>query len=155
MGAMKDFERRIRQGGDDAIAAVSECVAHLESELARLRHFVPPIAGTVDAESGMGFISEASLQCVAESMASYVTRAAEVPKGFEPRAMSTYGFVKPRWIPVEERLPEEGERVLAWDNGFKESEMATYYAHDGWGGEVIASLNVTHWMPLPSPPEVE
>ena len=56
------------------------------------------------------------------------------------------------WIPVTERLPEEGERVLAWDNGFKESEMATYYARDGWGGEVIASLNVTHWMPLPAPP---
>ena len=27
MGAMKDFDRRIRQGGDDAIAAVSELLA--------------------------------------------------------------------------------------------------------------------------------
>jgi hypothetical protein len=57
-----------------------------------------------------------------------------------------------RWIPVAERLPDEGERVLAWDNDFNESEVAIYYAHDGWGCDASISLNVTHWMPLPAPP---
>jgi hypothetical protein len=56
------------------------------------------------------------------------------------------------WIPATERLPEEGERVLAWDKDFNESEVATYYAHDGWGCDASISLNVTHWMPLPAPP---
>ncbi len=59
---------------------------------------------------------------------------------------------EPDWIPVTERLPEEGERVLAWDKDFNESEVATYYAHDGWGCDASISLNVTHWMPLPAPP---
>ena len=59
---------------------------------------------------------------------------------------------EPEWIPVAERLPEEGERVLAWDNDFKESEVAIYYAHDGWGCDAAMSLNVTHWMKLPAPP---
>lgn len=67
-------------------------------------------------------------------------------------AMSPASTGSLAWISVAERLPEEGERVLAWDTDFKECETATYYAHDGWGGDVIASLNVTHWMPFPAPP---
>lgn len=34
---MKDFDIRIRNGGDDAIAAVGEFTAHLEGEVERLR----------------------------------------------------------------------------------------------------------------------
>jgi hypothetical protein len=41
MGRMKDFDIRIRNGGDDAIAAVSEYVAELELEYERLRALVP------------------------------------------------------------------------------------------------------------------
>lgn len=36
MGRMKDFDIRIRNGGDDAIAAVSEYVSHLERKNALL-----------------------------------------------------------------------------------------------------------------------
>lgn len=37
MGHMKNFDIRIRNGGDDAIAAVGELTAHLEGEVERLR----------------------------------------------------------------------------------------------------------------------
>lgn len=37
MGHMKDFDIRIRQGGDDAIAAVGELVRQQEAEIERLR----------------------------------------------------------------------------------------------------------------------
>jgi hypothetical protein len=57
-----------------------------------------------------------------------------------------------RWIPVTERLPDEGERVLVFDKAFLQPEMGTYYSTDGWVGDEIASLDPSHWMPLPAPP---
>ena len=58
-----------------------------------------------------------------------------------------------KWIPVDGRLPEIGVSVLAVDFG-KVCEMA-------WNGRywVVPASNwvgdgVTHWMPLPQPPEV-
>ena len=67
------------------------------------------------------------------------------------------------WIPVEERLPKIGQQVLVsirpphWP-AETESILATqdYEAagfldeHDG-----VPSKFVTHWMPLPEPPEVK
>jgi hypothetical protein len=53
------------------------------------------------------------------------------------------------WIDVSERLPNEGETVLAvaWDKIY----MATYTDRFGfWTGE---SLPATHFKPLPPPPQ--
>ncbi len=98
MGHMKDFDRRIRQGGDDAVRAALE------------------YALTVAA----------------------------------------------RWIPVEERLPEEGEQVIVWmpdcphhPCGMDMGSCMT----DSWGVSWMVSGGrsafPTHWMPLPEPPEVK
>ena len=58
---------------------------------------------------------------------------------------------KLRWIPVTERLPEEGVPVIAWE---KQGFPYVDYLSDGvW---TIADDNkgeTTHWMPLPEPPE--
>ena len=65
----------------------------------------------------------------------------------------------PRWIPVEERLPDHDELVLVIASGKpKENitldeavELATLYS-DGWCLETWpewTGANVTHWMPLP------
>lgn len=66
---------------------------------------------------------------------------------------------KRRWIPVEERLPEPGEKVLAfWKYG---SETAVDFAYfmDGNMGERWRYKNwvappdaITHWMYLPEAP---
>lgn len=69
-----------------------------------------------------------------------------------------------RWIPVEERLPEMEEMVLAIASGkpmgtvtlLHSLEMATLY-NDGWFLEAWPDwegATVTHWMPLPDRPEV-
>ena len=71
----------------------------------------------------------------------------------------------PRWIPVEERLPENGVNVLCWYEYFRYGDFNAMFAtydigyqfHGNWGGEVANGRNakVLAWMPLPEPPEVE
>ena len=64
---------------------------------------------------------------------------------------------EPRWIPVTERLPEAGERVLCYcrANIYEVMKMRT----DGdWvydTNHVYMHSFVTHWMPLPEPPKEE
>ena len=60
----------------------------------------------------------------------------------------------PRWISVEERLPEELVPVLIYEpeyaRGYK--SMATAFRINGcWHGCVDGA--VTHWMPLPELPK--
>ena len=63
----------------------------------------------------------------------------------------------PKWIPVSERLPVTGERVLCYcrANIFKVMKMRT----DGdWvydTNHVYMHSFATHWMPLPEPPKEE
>ena len=63
----------------------------------------------------------------------------------------------PRWIPVEERLPEPGERVLATDCGFvgefyinKRGKWQRYNVNCS---ELLMALDILYWMPLPAPPD--
>ena len=58
------------------------------------------------------------------------------------------------WISVKDRVPESGIGVLVFTDDY-----CAYTAHyDGYwwlSGEPTLSYDVTHWMPLPAPPEVE
>ena len=59
----------------------------------------------------------------------------------------------PRWIPVEERLPDiDGEPVLVWLNNAPALARRT---HCEWlvGREPFPFNAVTHWMGLPETPE--
>ena len=67
-----------------------------------------------------------------------------------------------RWIPVTERLPEDRSNVLVvayWHErwgvymGWCAPERAEWSVHVGIGDR--DDVAVTHWMPLPEPPEVE
>ena len=56
-----------------------------------------------------------------------------------------------RWISVTERLPEYTVCVLvAYSNGAVEVDA---WGHDGWMDEDLSNGAITHWMPLPEPPE--
>jgi len=54
----------------------------------------------------------------------------------------------PGWISVKDRMPEGSERVLAYFPEMRDSE-ANIQLSKGW------ALNkfVSHWMPMPCPPE--
>ena len=52
-----------------------------------------------------------------------------------------------QWIPVNERLPDEEVRVLAYDGD-------KVFESEYWNGSWEWLADVTHWMPLPNPPEV-
>lgn len=60
-----------------------------------------------------------------------------------------------RWIPCSERLPDDGEFVLTYKNG--QFEVQEYEKRrNGWiggGGWFWSLAMVSHWMPLPAPPE--
>lgn len=62
-----------------------------------------------------------------------------------------------QWIPVEERLPEDGVWVLWFSKSWSQPPVVA--KRDGesldWGGDLCCTLRgFTHWMPLPEPPEV-
>jgi hypothetical protein len=72
------------------------------------------------------------------------------------------------WIDINERTPEDGQKVLTY---FKELdnnpiEIASYKNLEGTEDEIFGKNlfynkngyltdDVTHWMPLPEPPDVD
>lgn len=62
---------------------------------------------------------------------------------------------KMRWIPVSERLPEDGQTVLVY-TGYeimiRRYESLGRVFREGTHGGIGP---VTHWMPLPEPPKEE
>jgi hypothetical protein len=70
-----------------------------------------------------------------------------------------------QWISTDERLPDDGEDCLIVmredEDGQREVEMAEWNAQTkAWqqlSGMllVVPGYWITHWMPLPEPPEVE
>ena len=71
----------------------------------------------------------------------------------------------PKWINVEDRLPENGQVVLCWYEYFRFGNYNQiyrtygigYYFHGNWGGEVVQGQQskVLVWMPMPQPPKGE
>lgn len=61
---------------------------------------------------------------------------------------------KGRWIPVSERMPDHTNTVIVGDEhgvwfANRENKLAGWW--DTCGGGMME--NVTHWMPLPEPPQ--
>lgn len=62
--------------------------------------------------------------------------------------------VRPRWISVEERLPEHGW-YLAYGPTIKMEVLHFHSVEEVWSSERYYNIEVTHWMPLPEPPKEE
>ena len=76
---------------------------------------------------------------------------------YEDTGLTPEEIQQMRWIPVEDRLPEPGERVLATDCGFvgefyinKRGKWQRYNVNCS---ELLMALDILYWMPLPAPPD--
>ena len=79
-----------------------------------------------------------------------------IPKNFADHLVAN-GVTVQEWISVDERLPDDNDRVIAFRPN--ESETSAYKYCVMWGWSVKVSLKqhrgITHWMPLPEPPKGE
>ena len=66
------------------------------------------------------------------------------------KAFLSEHFAEQRWIPVAERLPERGQEVII----FCERTQPNIFSYHFWSAEYNSWKGVTHWMPLPNPPNV-
>ena len=61
------------------------------------------------------------------------------------------------WGSVEERLPENHAQVLMWSAKWNIAEAGSYYNGRFWVyseiGDAYIADDITHWMPLPAPPD--
>lgn len=64
---------------------------------------------------------------------------------------------QPKWISVKEKLPENDDNYLVFTSDRNDAVIATYYGDGEWLEYDLTNLIplVTHWMPLPEPPETE
>ena len=72
---------------------------------------------------------------------------------------STVSTARNGWISVKDRLPEVGERVLTLDKWGHIHDRMLYQFVDGFisfrPDGLKPGIDVTHWMQLPEPPEME
>jgi hypothetical protein len=50
------------------------------------------------------------------------------------------------WRPIAESMPEPMVQVLMWDG-------AQVFVEQWWGNDFSLDHRITHWMPIPQPPE--
>lgn len=82
--------------------------------------------------------------------------AGRIAKAEYDELLELAAFLRPMgWIPVSERLPEAFEVVLVYNEacGIKDLYVDSDYEWFNVPYSWIEKGGVTHWMPLPEPPE--
>lgn len=89
-------------------------------------------------------------------MVNGYNRKCELVKELEA-TISISETTEPKWISVEDVLPQWGKLVKIKFKDGKEDErrFSADYKWVSKGMQTCESVNVTHWMPLPPPPTTE
>lgn len=74
-----------------------------------------------------------------------------------PNKLGNSPVIPDTWIPVSERMPEEGGRYWCYVEEQNSLGKSHYQWNCSWNGEIWGGAmmygRVTHWMPLPNPPK--
>lgn len=96
-----------------------------------------------------------ALQAQAEADTALIQQTRDDALKLEARLIAEVEALRAerRWIPVQERLPTHRESVLMWDQRLHQS--TGFYTGSEWIPDDCGLMRilVTHWRPLPSPPE--
>lgn len=125
------------------------CVEGFDEELDKIFYKYLALGGDMDVSSNYKSIEDAEIDPVSEE---FLKDCAETAAKYKRNDDS--------WIPVEERLPEDGQKVLVWYEYFRYGEynrmFKTYgigWQFDGhWSGDVSGTkARCIAWQPLPEP----
>lgn len=138
---------------DRAISAERAAVAELHHATVTGQYIPEDLARRVLAWDRAGDMAEGNALILMDAIQRHLREAPTVPEPCDG------------WIPVGERLPDDGVEVLAWGcwaEDQTEEDWRLWHANygDGHGGgwwtvgQCREALSpVTHWMPLPPPPK--
>ena len=68
------------------------------------------------------------------------------------------GYTVQKWIPCSEHMPEKHTEVLAYSPFWGKIVVAMWCGEfwlEQWTDDDLQQSEITHWMPLPAPPESE
>ncbi|MBL6190252.1 DUF550 domain-containing protein [Salmonella enterica subsp. enterica serovar Typhimurium] len=113
-----------------------------------------------DAQRRMGISDEFITRAMVEKLEINKSRQWPEPKDGEPRLHikeQSAPVIPDGWISCSERMPDEIGRYWCYveeqnDLGKSHYQWNCSWNGDKWGGEMMSG-KVTHWMPLPEPPQ--
>ena len=98
---------------------------------------------------------ELLMQCVPNNLTPQISGnhlTIDIAQGNIADHLIAHGVTVQEWIPVTEMLPEYGQLVIVYSGGVLSPQV---YAQHFWRADFNDWVHITHWMPLPEPPEGE
>lgn len=138
----------------------AEYDAGIEAFKAMLPQPAPVVPVEMNSDKAWGELKISAEDCQAWSEGWNACRAAMLQA--EPvttaNKLGNSPVIPDTWIPVSERMPEDGEHVIVFHPRDGVMQITFFFAYGKWwdaaeddGG--LAKSYFTHWMPLPAAPQ--
>ena len=103
-------------------------------------------------------VREKLVELIFDSLFRHIHKSSKLAENIADDLIAN-GVTLQEWIPVTERLPEPGERVLATDGGFVGelyiNSFGQWQRYNVNHHSLLMALDILWWMPLPKPPKGE
>ena len=100
-------------------------------------------------------VREKLVELIFDSLCRHIDKSCKLAENIADDILGSDLTVQ-EWIPVDDRLPDDNDRVIAFRPN--EPEISAYKYCVMWGWSVKASLKhreITHWCKIPQPPKGE